>query len=194
METKPQTGSGQGRDESVVYEMKVTLRGVRPPIWRRVQVTSDTLLWGLHGILQSVMGWEDEHPHRFFINGTYYGEPGLSPSGLQVVDEESARLSEVITCEKARFIYQYGSGIGWSHEILIEKILTLEPGQRYPICLDGERACPPEHFPGPWHYREFLKTLKDPSLGGKGGKSRVGVDSHSEKFDRESVHRRLGWS
>ncbi len=179
----------------VVYEIKVTLRGIRPPIWRRVRVTSDTLLWGLHAILQMVMGWEDEHPHRFFIKGTYYGEPGLSPSGLEIVDEESVRLNEVVTAEGDKFVYQYGSGIGWSHEILIKKILGPKPWHRYPFCLEGKRACPPEHFPGPWEYREFLKALKDPAHhGDKDRKGRVGLGFHPEKFDRESIHRRLGWS
>jgi hypothetical protein len=192
---KKQRESGLGESSRVVYEIKVRLRGIRPPIWRRLQVTSDTLLWGLHAILQLVMGWEDEHPHRFFINGTYYGEPGLSPSGLEIVDEESVRLSDVIKDEGDKFIYQYGSGIGWSHEIKIKKILTSETWHRYPICLEGKRACPPEHFREPWEYREFLKALKDTSrLGDKDKNGSVAEDFHPEKFDRELVHRRLGWS
>jgi hypothetical protein len=196
MGKKPQKQTESGRVESsrVVYEIKVTLRGIHPPIWRRVQVTSDTLLWGFHGILQAVIGWEDDRPHRFLINGTYYGEPGRSPSGVEIVDEESVRLSEVIKDEGDKFIYQYGSGIGWNHEILIGKLLTCKPGQRYPICLCGKRACPPEDFTGPWEYREFLKTLKDPSRSGdKDGPGRVERDFDPETFDQESVNKRLGW-
>ena len=117
----------------LVYEMKITLRGIRPPIWRSVKVTGDTLLWVLHGVLQTVMGWNDEHPHRFLINGTYYGEPGLASSALEVVDEESVRLDQVISSEKERFTYEYGSGTGWDHEILIERILPRGDGERYPV-------------------------------------------------------------
>jgi hypothetical protein len=199
MEKKPHGQKKSARLEiessRVVYEIKVMLRGIRPPIWRRVRVMSDTLLWGFHAILQVVMGWEDEQPHRFFIKGTYYGEPGLSPSGLEIVDEESVRLSDVVTAEGYKFIYQYGSGIGWSHDILIEKILVPKLWHRYPFCLDGKRACPPEHFPGPWEYREFLKAFKDPSCpGDKELKCSVVENFHPEKFDQELVHRRLGWS
>ena len=93
----------------LVYEMKITLRGIRPQIWRSVKVTGDTLLWALHGVLQTVMGWNDEHPHRFSINGIYYGEPGLSSSALEVVDEESVRLDQVISRENEKLIYEYGS-------------------------------------------------------------------------------------
>jgi Plasmid pRiA4b ORF-3-like protein len=197
MGRKPDSQRKLARVESsrVVYEIKVRLRGIRPPIWRRVRVTSDTLLWGFHAILQVVMGWEDEHPHRFFMKGTYYGEPGLSPSGLEIIDEESVRLSDIVTDEGDKFVYQYGSGIGWNHEILIEKILAPKRWHRYPFCLDGKRACPPEHFLGPWEYREFLRALKEPSrLGDKERKGWVAADFHPEKFDQESVHRRLGWS
>lgn len=187
---------GQGEIRRVVYEMKVTLSGIRPPIWRRIQTTGDTLLWSLHGILQAVMGWEDEHPHRFLINGTYYGEPGHSTSILEMVDEESVRLSDVIRGERDRFIYQYGSDKAWDHEIRVERILFRDGKQRYPICLDGGRACPPEHCSGPWKYRKFLKTLKDPSRARdedrKGRGRGQGLDP--EEFDRGLVNRRLGWS
>ncbi len=65
---------------SVVYQIKVTLKGSRPPIWRRIQVTSDTTLVKLHRILQRVMGWEGSHLYQFVIGGTPYGEPSSSTS------------------------------------------------------------------------------------------------------------------
>jgi len=58
-----------------IYQVKVTLDGIRPPIWRRILVTSDTTLGKLHSILQVIMGWDDYHLHQFIINGTYYGPP-----------------------------------------------------------------------------------------------------------------------
>jgi hypothetical protein len=175
--------------------MKVTIRGVRPPIWRRFQVTGDTLLWSLHGILQSVMGWDDEHPHRFLINGRYYGEPGLSTSILKVVDEESVSINQVISAEGEKFLYEYGSGTGWNHEVVIERIFTPKNGERYPICLDGDRACPPEHCSGPWNYRELLKELKDRSGPREGNGPRIGrVDFDPEDFKAEETNGRLGWT
>ena len=148
MDHKHQERKKPEQGERVVYEIKVTLKGIRPSIWRRIQTTGDTLLWGLHSILQAVMGWAEEHPHRFLIGGTCYDEAGV-PSVLEVVDEESARLSDVICTEGEKFLCEYGAGNGWNHEVLIEKILTGKRGQRYPFCLDGERACPPEHCTTP---------------------------------------------
>jgi tetratricopeptide (TPR) repeat protein len=48
-----------------VYQLKVTLRGSRPPIWRRLLVRADTRLSRLHEILQVAMGWPDDHLHQF---------------------------------------------------------------------------------------------------------------------------------
>lgn len=180
---------------NLVYEMKVTLRGIRPPIWRKIHVTGDTRLWVLHGILQSVMGWNDEHPHRFLINGTYYGEPVLSDSILKVVDEESVCLNQLVSGENTKFLYEYGTGWGWDHEILIEKILSRGDGEQYPICRDGNLACPPEHCGSPSGYRAFLKSLNGKSGSeGNNGQESVGDVFNPEKFNVEEINRRLGWS
>lgn len=189
------TKTNQNVANGLIFEMKVTIRGVRPPIWRRFRVTGDTLLWSLHGILQSVMGWGDEHPHRFLIQGTYYGDPSHSTSILEVHDEESARLGQVISREKDKFLYEYGSGTSWDHEVLIKRISSPQNGERYPICLDGNRACPPDHCIGPSKYREFLKELPSRSGHGKGKGPRIDrVDFDPEDFDTEETNRRLGWT
>ena len=61
----------------VVYQIKVTLKGSKPPIWRRMQITSETTLVQLHRIVQRVMGWEDSHLYQFVIGGIAYGDPGM---------------------------------------------------------------------------------------------------------------------
>ena len=47
------------------------------------------------------------------------------------------------------------------HKIKLEKILTREKNLKYPICIKGKRACPPESCEGPWGYHNFLKAIKD---------------------------------
>ena len=51
------------------HQMKITLKDVKPPIWRRIQAKSDITLKVLHRIIQEVMGWEDAHLHQFNIFG-----------------------------------------------------------------------------------------------------------------------------
>ena len=145
----------------VVYQIKVTLQGSRPPIWRRMQVISDTTLAQLHRLLQCVMGWEDAHLYQFVVSGIRYGDPRL----LGELDAEDARTVPLATLglrEKVKFFYEYDFGDNWEHELLVEKILPRDEGKRYPVCLTGKRACPPEDCGGIWGYTSFLEAIRDP--------------------------------
>ncbi len=144
-----------------VYQIKVTLKGSKPPIWRRIQVTSDTSLHKLHRILQVVMGWEDYHLHQFTIGGEYFGEPHPD-YGFEMKDEAPVKLNQVVSGVKTRFTYEYDFGDSWEHTILVEKILPLEANKRYPVCLTGRRACPPEDCGGIWGYAHLLEAIQDP--------------------------------
>ena len=147
--------------EHVVYQIKVTLRGSKPPIWRRFQVTSDTSLVQLHRIVQCVMGWEGYHLHQFIVDGVMYGNADMMED-FDTVDEKTVTLDKIVRREKFKFIYEYDFGDGWEHELLIEKILPLEDGNAYPVCLTGKRACPPEDCGGIWGYSGFLEAVQDP--------------------------------
>ncbi len=146
---------------SVVYQIKVTLKGSKPPIWRRMQVTSTTTFAQLHQILQCVMGWEGDHLYRFDINGMEYGDPSM----VEEMEGEDARrvtLETLVRGEKDKFLYEYDFGDSWDHELLVEKVLPSEAGKRYPVCLTGKRACPPEDCGGIWGYASFLEAIQDP--------------------------------
>lgn len=65
--------------------------------------------------------------------------------------------------EGERLTYRYDFGDDWDHLITVEKILAPEPGVRYPRCVAGRRACPPEDVGGPWGYQEFLAAMADPA-------------------------------
>jgi Plasmid pRiA4b ORF-3-like protein len=150
------------RTDRVVYQIKVTLRGSKPPIWRRFQVTSDTSLVQLHRILQHVMGWEGYHLHQFIVDGVMYGETDMMDAG-DTVDEKTVALDKMVRREKFKFIYEYDFGDSWEHELLIEKMLPVEDGKTYPVCLTGKRACPPEDCGGIWGYSDFLEAIQDPA-------------------------------
>ncbi len=147
-----------------VYQIKVTLQDMRPPIWRRFQVPANINLDELHMVLQVVMGWTNSHLYQFKMRETYYGEPqpDFGVDDFEMEDASRTKLSELVDKENAKFIYEYDFGDSWEHEILIEKILTTEPGVHYPVCLTGKRACPPEDSGGVWGYSEMLETLLNP--------------------------------
>ena len=146
-----------------VYQLKVTLRGTRPPIWRRVQVYSDATLERLHRILQVVMGWTDSHLHQFCARGIYYGMVGPELDfDFEVVDERKVRLHDVLRRPKDRMQYEYDFGDSWDHDVVLERITGPAPQVRYPLVLAGRRACPPEDAGGVWGYAGFLRAIKDP--------------------------------
>jgi len=175
-----------------IYQLKVTLKDARPPIWRRIQVIDDTTLAKLHRILQIVMGWSDYHLHDFTIYGARYSEP--SPDDWEPVkDERRYKLKQLVPGEKSKFVYQYDFGDSWDHEILVEKTgLPREPGVKYPRCLTGKRACPPEDVGGVWGYREFLEAMRDPEHPEHDGYLEwAGSEFDPETFDLEEVNRAL---
>ncbi|MFH1114212.1 MAG: plasmid pRiA4b ORF-3 family protein [Pseudomonadota bacterium] len=173
-----------------VYQIKVTLEEISPAIWRRLQVTSDTTLFDLHGILQVVMGWTDSHLHEFDLAGTLYGD--AEDSEGEVLDEKPITLEQLIIAEGEKFQYLYDLGDGWKHEILVEKVLTLDPGTTYPVCIAGDRACPPEDCGGVSGYEELLTILGDSSHDEHEDKFHwLPGDFDSEKLDIESVNKEL---
>lgn len=147
---------------SKVYQLKVTLKDSKPPIWRRFQVRSDITFAKLHRIIQEVMGWFDGHLHQFIVGRIYYGVP--DPDDLsEMRDERKVRLDQILSMPGRKIVYEYDFGDGWEHEIVLEKILSPDPKTRYPRCLDGARACPPEDCGGIYGYADFLEAIRDPN-------------------------------
>jgi hypothetical protein len=150
------------KKDAPIYQIKITLDYIKPPIWRRVQVPSTMTLAKLHSVIQAVMGWFDYHLHQFEIDGEYYGVP--HPDDFEeVLDERKVRLDQIVAGEGTKFRYQYDFGDDWQHTLLVEKIVPPDSGVTYPICLKGKRACPPEDVGGPWGYAEFLEAIADPN-------------------------------
>lgn len=144
-----------------IYQLKITLKDSRPPIWRRFQVRSDITLAKLHRIIQEVMGWFDGHLHQFIVGRIYYGVP--DPDDLsETRDERKVRLDQILSVVGRRIVYEYDFGDGWEHIILLERILFPDPKTRYPRCLDGARACPPEDCGGIFGYADFLEAIGNP--------------------------------
>jgi len=144
-----------------VYQLKITLNDTRPPIWRRLVVLGDTTLRQLHDCLQIALGWTDSHLHQFEIGGQGYGATEYDDGGeLGLLPEQRYRLSQVAPDPGARFVYEYDFGDSWDHTVVVEKIGPLKEGVSYPLCMAGQRACPPEDVGGVWGYAGFLQAIR----------------------------------
>jgi hypothetical protein len=145
-----------------IYQLKVTLKRSKPPIWRRFLIASSVTLPELHDVLQIVMGWTNSHLHQFRAAGSEYGMPDPDFGLEDVMDEQGVRLDRLLVREKDSMSYEYDFGDGWEHVILLEKLLPFEPNQALPVCIKAKGACPPEDVGGLWGYYRFLEAIKDP--------------------------------
>jgi Plasmid pRiA4b ORF-3-like protein len=147
------------RTATGVFSLKVTLRNVRPPIWRRILVRGGMTFGDLHMAIQVAMGWQGGHMHAFDVGGQQYGEPGSLEDGG---NEERLTLNGVIKSGVNRFTYTYDFGDDWEHDILIEKTPPRIDATAFPACVAGKRNCPPGDCGGPWGYFDLLEILKNP--------------------------------
>jgi hypothetical protein len=149
-----------------VLQIKVTLLGSKPPIWRRVLVPSILTLAQLHDVIQDTMGWEDYHLHEFEIGGHRYGIPNPDMTfldGPPLMNDKKVRLYDVLGKAGAKALYTYDFGDGWEHRIVVEKVLQSEPRTAYPARTAGKGHCPPEDCGGMWGYYDFLEAIRDPA-------------------------------
>jgi hypothetical protein len=150
-----------------LYQLRIALQNILPPVWRRIVVPGRLRLNCLHDTLQIVMGWTDSHLHQFEKDGAVYSVPcpesEQDPEFAHVIDSSRIRLDQLLTNEGDSLIYLYDFGDGWRHEVILEKILPDSDSSMPPQCLAGERHCPPEDVGGAHGYSVFLDIIFDPS-------------------------------
>lgn len=156
-----------------VYQFKIVLEGITPPIWRRIQVPENYTFWDLYVASIEVMGWGGGHLHDFSTIDSDYAAVERIKTPLpecEFDDEEEyyVERKEKISDwfgpgknKKMRFTYDFGDN--WDHLIILEDILPRENKTEYPICVKGKRACPPEDcgsIPGYYHLLDVMKNKK----------------------------------
>ncbi len=164
-----------------IYRLKVTLRGSKPPIWRRFLIPGGITLKRLHDSLQAVMGWYDGHLHQFHCAGVLYGTSDRE-IGLDRASETRTTVDQLLRRPKDRLVYEYDFGDSWEHEVVLEGILPPGRDGRYPIVEAGRRACPPEDVGGIPGYERFLEIVTSP----KHPEYRETLEWFGRPFDPES--------
>ncbi|HKE99018.1 MAG TPA: plasmid pRiA4b ORF-3 family protein [Actinomycetes bacterium] len=155
---RPGAAAG-ARPATAVYQVKVTLRGSKPPIWRRLRLPAGTTLRQLHEVIQVAFGWTGAHLHSFDTAGRAFADPASELEGAG--DERRASLLQVAPAAGARLGYTYDFGDGWEHDIAVEKVLPPD-GVRHAVCVTGRRAGPPEDCGGVQGHQALCEVLADP--------------------------------
>lgn len=124
-------------------QLKVALKYTKPPIWRSVQLPLRATLGDLHASVQVLFGWDGDHLHVFHAGGVRYSDPFYELEGTE--DEEDTQLREAFPPGGPKVTYVYDFGADWVHEIALQKVITLEPGQDYPVCVSFAGNSPVEY-------------------------------------------------
>lgn len=174
-----------------IYQLKITLEHIEPAIWRRVLVLSSTELRVLHEIVQGAMGWTNCHLHQFLHGKSRYGQPDPEFPD-DTIDEQGIRIASLLKAPGERLLYEYDFGDGWTHAIVLEEVLPFTPGTLVPLCVGGERSCPPENVGGPPGYEHFLGAYHDPEHPEHEDiRQWARRRFNPEKFDAGAVNRKL---
>jgi len=150
-----------------IYQFKITLKDFKPKIWRRIQVPENYSFYDLHVAIQDAMGWEDYHLHQFDIMNPKTGEK-VFISTLDnevfhdVIEEHKAKIAQYFSISNNKASYEYDFGDGWEHEIILEEILPANADIKYPQCIAGKNACPPEDCGGIPGYEYLLEIMANP--------------------------------
>jgi hypothetical protein len=185
--------NSKGPPPGTAFQIKITVHGSKPPIWRRIVVPADISLDRLHEVIQTAMGWGNCHLHLFEVDGEEFagrGPDGFLDPDFDGPDEADYRLCDVAG-EKDKFNYTYDFGDDWEHDIIVEKIIP--PGSTLPIwvCLAGKGNCPPEDCGGIHGFYDALQAVKNPKHPEHKMMKKWMGDFDPDEFDTEEVDRAL---
>ncbi len=154
-----------------IYQFKISLNDIEPSIWRCIEVQANYSFWDLHVAIQDSMGWLDCHLHEFNIMNPTTGEKesigipdensGFSAS-LKISPGWETKIADYFSEKTKQALYTYDFGDSWEHTVQLEKILPREAGIKYPRCIDGKRACPPEDCGSIPGYERLIEIMQNP--------------------------------
>jgi Plasmid pRiA4b ORF-3-like protein len=138
-----------------VYQVRVSLIGCEPEIWRRLLVLPEMSLRRFSEAIQVAMGWNGSHLHEFRRGKDLFGEPDVDRDPYQITrrqDDRKVPVRKLLPRLKAEAFYTYDFADDWQHRLVLEKRLKANPATPYPLCTEGEIACPPDDCGGPRGY------------------------------------------
>ena len=147
-----------------IYQLRIDVKRIRPPIWRRLRVPGNLVLGDLHIAIQAAFNWGNYHLHEFKIKDKVYVDPEILDDVYRgELDEWEHHLQNIGLQEKDKFLYVYDFGDHWIHQIKVEKIVPMEsvPPDELDIvvCLTGRRAAPPEDCEGVSGYENLCEIM-----------------------------------
>lgn len=145
-----------------ILKLRISILDIKPSIYREVLVPINMNFQDLHYLIQQAFGWDDIHLYDF-----NYNRKRICASNVETMDEpldaEETTLMDLEISKGKKITYEYDFGDSWEHLIKVEDVLDDDGSTKYPICIGGARACPPEDVGGVDGYKEMIKILKRPN-------------------------------
>jgi hypothetical protein len=180
---------------SDIIQLKITLWGTKPPIWRRILVDKTSTFEQLHHTIQIAMGWTNSHLHEFQTSAYRIGElfeDFDADSGDERLDEATVTLDSILSDPKQKISYTYYFGDSWEHRIVVEKMLPREAQLKYPVCIGGQLNCPPEDCGGIPGFYSVLDVIGNPKHPERQEMLEwLGEEYDAEQFDKDEINQAL---
>lgn len=129
---------------TVIFTFKIGLQGIKPPIWRRIEVRDNYTFFDLHVAIQDMFQWSGDHLHKFemvkpkrdimsmLLSGNfeldeYIGIPDRSfKNDYKILPEKETRIRDqfAMADNKKKCVYTYDFGFEWVSAARIEFLLT----------------------------------------------------------------------
>ena len=174
-----------------VFSLRLTVTGCQPRIWRRLVVRESMWLSRLHDSIQVAFDWFDYQTHVFTLDDLRFGNP-VRRDDLTIEDDRDVSLADLDLEHRTHFTYGYNFGEAWQIEIRVEKVIVVEKGAVYPLCVAGERAGPPEDCGGLEAFHDMLACIREPQTDlGREWIEWLGPDYNPGTCDLEKINKAL---
>lgn len=151
------------------YTLRITLNGIKPAIWRKIEVPSNITLRHLGDLIVDMMGWGGYHLNQFCKGNDYYmphyqressGEDDFTWT-CNNYDQEEFTIADLLERKASTVSFEYDFGDSWEHDVRLSSID--EYGEDETRCINfvsGKCACPPDDCGGVWGYQDLIEILE----------------------------------
>ncbi len=152
--------------QALVLRFRIELQETDPLVWREIEVPGDYTFWDLHVAIQDAMGWLDYHLHRFTMPHPRTKQERIF--GIHNLHQDcddppgwAHQVASMFTYRNDTALYEYDFGDDWRHTVRLVEVLRRDFKARYPRCVGGARACPPEDCGGVHSFAEIVAGTID---------------------------------
>ena len=154
-----------------IYQIKISIKGAKPPVWRRVLLASTITFEELHEIIQIIFNWGSYHLYEFSGKyANYKTSEELKHNEMYSLfgrqssyDMSKVQINKELKNPKDKVSYTYDFGDSWEHIILLEKIVPYDKTIQYPICTTGKRNGPLEDCGGIYSFNLIVDAIENPT-------------------------------